>query len=172
MNEIWRTIERFPGYEVSNLGRIRNAKTGYIRKQRITPMGGYYSVVLKGNSYYVHRFVAEAFIENPNNLPCVNHKDESRTNNNADNLEWCTQGYNVQYGTAEKRRRETYTKNLSRNSIVRRVAQCDMNGNIIKIWPSISIASKTLCLDNSTISRVCSGSRNLKHCGGYKWKYV
>lgn len=170
MEEIWRTIERFPGYEVSNLGRIRNAKTGYIRKQRITPMGGYYSVVLKGNSYYVHRFVAEAFVENPNNLPYVNHKDESRTNNNADNLEWCTQGYNVQYGTAEIRRRETYTKNLSRNSLVKRVAQCDMNGNIIKIWPSMRSIERELGFLHDGISLCCNGKREVSY--GYKWMFM
>ncbi len=53
----------------------------------------------------VHRLVAKAFIPNPNNYPCVNHKDENKSNNHADNLEWCTYKYNVQYSLKRRKNR-------------------------------------------------------------------
>ena len=71
---------------------------------------GYKTVVLTkdgvSKSAYVHRLVAEAFVDNPNGFPMVNHKDEDKTNNFYDNLEWCTNGYNVNYGKGKERRRK------------------------------------------------------------------
>lgn len=58
----------------------------------------------------VHRLVAEAFIPNPYNLPEINHKDENKQNNSADNLEWCTSSYNKKYGTGSKRRSDGMKK--------------------------------------------------------------
>lgn len=55
-----------------------------------------------GRCYYVHRLVAMTFLPNPDNLPCVNHKDEHKDNNHVDNLEWCTQGYNLKYSNVGK----------------------------------------------------------------------
>lgn len=69
---------------------------------------GYKTVSLtkdgKTKTCYVHRIVAEAFVDNPDNLSFINHKDEDKTNNFVDNLEWCTNEYNINYGTATKRR--------------------------------------------------------------------
>jgi hypothetical protein len=68
---------------------------------------GYKTVALtkdgKTKTCYVHRLVAEAFVDNPCSLPFINHKDEDKTNNFADNLEWCTNEYNINYGTARRR---------------------------------------------------------------------
>ena len=61
-------------------------------------------------TYTVHRLVAQAFIPNPNNLPCINHKDEDKTNNAVWNLEWCSYSYNINYGTARDRRAKTRGK--------------------------------------------------------------
>lgn len=96
MEEIWRVIPGHENYEVSNLGNVR--KDGITRKLRI-PKTGYIKTWVDHKLKYVHRLVALAFIPNPNNLPQVNHKDECRTNNCVDNLEWCTSGYNINYGT-------------------------------------------------------------------------
>ncbi len=120
MNEIWKPIAGYEGcYEVSNLGRVRSleryvpSKCGSCRivrasdvKQRLSNKG-YFRVYLCVSQVrkwkYVHRLVAEAFIPNPNNYPCVNHKDENPKNNCVDNLEWCTYSYNRNYGTLPER---------------------------------------------------------------------
>ena len=112
--EIWVDIIDFPGYQVSNTGKVRNMKDFRLLGQQLNKHG-YYTVVLKRDleSYtcLVHRLVAIAFIPNPDNLPIVNHKDENTINPNVENLEWCTAEYNVNYGTARERAKETRLKN-------------------------------------------------------------
>lgn len=97
--EMWKQIPT-TNYSVSNEGNVRNDKTGKILKQQIR--NGYLAVRLYINGtnslYNVHKLVAEAFVPNPNNYPYVNHKSEVKTENSADNLEWCTQKYNCNYG--------------------------------------------------------------------------
>lgn len=121
--EIWKPVKGYEGlYEVSNLARVRSldrtviAPNNYVicekhHKGKILKqwkINGYYSVNLcvndKRHPTSVHRIVAEAFLPNPQNYPVVNHKDEDKTNNMPDNLEWCTQKYNVRYGTGMRRR--------------------------------------------------------------------
>jgi len=83
---------------------------------------GYKSVTLtkdgKCKAFYVHRLVAEAFIPNPDNLPMVNHKDEDKTNNFAENLEWCTNEYNVNYGTGKSRRAKKIRGRVSPHAVL------------------------------------------------------
>lgn len=92
MEEIWKGIKDYPKYEVSNLGRIRNIKTGRILKPNFS--GRYYSVELFNETgskrKAIHRLVAEAFIERKNGQDVVNHIDGNSFNNSASNLEWCT----------------------------------------------------------------------------------
>jgi hypothetical protein len=110
--EIWKDIDGFEGlYQVSTLGRVKSLpkytySRGYpqLRKEKILKPGYtgknrcYATVRLNdGRGYKVHRLVAQAFIPNPNNLPQVNHKDENPFNNAVDNLEWCTNQYNIKY---------------------------------------------------------------------------
>ena len=124
MIEEWRPVVGYEGlYEVSNIGRVRSidryVKTCYgsyrLHKGKVLSPGirpdGYLVVSLQYRMFRVHRIVAEAFLPNPDNLPQVNHKDEDKSNNRVDNLEWCTAKYNNNYGTARIRAKETAIKN-------------------------------------------------------------
>lgn len=104
--EVWKTMKEHKNYEISNYGKIRNKKTGRIRKTTINNKG--YEQILvyinkKPKSYYVHRVVANNFIDNPNNFKEINHMDENKLNNKIDNLEWCDSKYNLLYGTRVQR---------------------------------------------------------------------
>lgn len=107
--EQWRVIPGYERYEASNLGRIRNIKTGKMLAQHAHPKQGYLSVSLwatgatKGTTKWAHRWVALTFLTNPNGLPQVNHKDRVRTNNAVENLEWTTRAENYSHGIADER---------------------------------------------------------------------
>ena len=109
--EIWKDIEGYEGeYQISNYGNVKSLNYLRTGKERILKpgknRGGYYYVQLyknKAKNHYIHRLVAQAFIKNPRNLPQVNHKDENKSNNRVDNLEWCMPIYNANYGTRNKR---------------------------------------------------------------------
>ena len=172
MREIWKDIKGFEGlYQISNYGRVKSlqmyAGGKYIRRNKILMPcnngNGYYIVYLmkdrKRNVKYIHRLVAQAFIENPNNYSCINHKDENKTNNNVNNLEWCTYKYNNNYGN--------HNLKISKTRLKKSVVQYDMNMNIIKIWDGINIAMKeTKCRH---IVECCKGK--IKSSGGYIWRY-
>ena len=97
---MWKTIEDFPDYQVSERGEIRNAKTLRVLKQKVLP-SGYLFVQLyrdkKPHTVYVHRMVAKAFILNPYNKPEVNHLDGDKGNPAVSNLEWVTKSENMMH---------------------------------------------------------------------------
>lgn len=115
---LFRVVKANSIYEVSIHGAVRNRKTKRILKPFIIGKG-YAAVTLSkdGNKkiYYVHQLVGQAFIDSKG-LREINHKDEEKTNNEYNNLEFCTHRYNINYGTAPQRRKEAYEK--------RRSAQC------------------------------------------------
>lgn len=119
--EIWKDVKGFEDlYKVSNFGRIiakritivrSNGVTQFRKEQLVLPClinSGYYRISFHKNkkttSYLLHRIVSLHFLNNPNNYGFVNHKDENKLNNKSDNLEWCTQSYNNNYGTSQERR--------------------------------------------------------------------
>ena len=164
MEEIWKDIEGYEGlYQVSNMGRVRSLRRNIILKNKIES-NRYERVVLSTNNipkgYSVHRLVANAFIPNPNNYPIVNHKDENRTNNCVDNLEWCTQKYNVNYGTGISKRVKSQSK---------KVLQFKTDGTFVKEWESTMSVQRNLGICQSHIVQVCKGKRRIAH--GYIWKY-
>lgn len=182
MEEIWKTIKETDGkYSVSNLGNVRrnehytivkpqNTKVHYcerLLKPYIDSTG--YSVVLLQTTNgpirkKIHRLVADAFIDNPYNLPIVNHIDENKQNNTINNLEWCTAQYNANYGTRNNRIRK-------QSSI--RVAQYTMDGKLVKVWDSMSQAAASFGAKTTTyIRRVCTNQFGRHSYKGYIWKYV
>lgn len=102
--EIWRPISGYKNYQVSNYGRVKNAKNQILKARRNGK--GYLHLSLSKNgkikTFTVHRLVAKTFIPNPHNYPEINHIDENKENNFVENLEWCTTKYNVRYSQATK----------------------------------------------------------------------
>lgn len=151
-----------------------------------TNSNGYLSVELfkngKNTRMLVHRIVAEAFLENPNQYPCVNHKDESKSNNDVNNLEWCSYRYNQNYGTCQERRcqslsrywqspkfREDIKRNAERSKglFSKPIIQKSKTGETIAEFISINEAMRQTKIRH--IHEVCSGKR--KSAGGYTWEY-
>lgn len=162
--EVWKDIDGFEGlYQVSNYGRVKNIKTEKVLTN-VLHHSGYVMVGLPKNKrvkcFNVHRLVAKAFLPNPQNLPCVNHKDENKQNNFVENLEWCTQQYNNTYGTRIEK---------ARIGISKKVLQYDLDGHFIHTWESLTEASRVLNISKSAISQCCTGQH--RYAGGYVWKY-
>lgn len=185
MEELWKDVAGYEGlYQVSNLGRVKslgriasNGKGAYVVKSRILltylDFGKYQCVKLsrngKAKQHKVHRLVAEAFISNPNKLPCVNHKDENRQNNNVNNLEWCTHQYNNTYGTTRQRRVKTIRKMLKGKWITQKsVSQYSLSGEFIASYDSCEQAAKATNTRANNISACCHGK--VKTANGFIWK--
>lgn len=122
--ERWEFIEGYDHkYLVSDRGRVLSLATENPRilNEIIDKRGGYYYVRLsKGkaiNNEYVHRLVAKAFIPNPNNYPIINHKNEIRVDNRVENLEWCTNQYNIAYSSHKLRKPSKKSTNTGEHHI-------------------------------------------------------
>ena len=190
MTEIWRTAvydgEIYEGlYKVSNLGKILSLNyrnTG--KAELMTPVerkDGYSQVGLRKNGKtkkcLVHRLVTEAFLENPDNLPEVNHKDEDKTNNfvflNEDgtvdeeksNLEWKSHKDNINHGT----RNERVSKALTNGKKSKKVLQLSLSGDLIREWESTNECGRN-GFNKGAVCSCCNGK--LPHYKGFLWIYA
>ena len=196
MEEIWKDIKGYEGlYKVSNLGRVKSVHFNHSKKvtekilKPIKDRDGYVDAFLYKNGkvkhFKMHRLVAEAFIPNPNNLPQINHIDENVNNNRVDNLEWCTVGYNINYGKRNekvsnalkgRKRSEEYKKNLSKSISKSRGKKiiCITTG---EIFNTIKLAEIKYNIDHSSIIRYFKGKN--KSAGKHPvtrepmvWRYI
>ena len=208
MSEIFKDVTGYEGlYEVSNEGNVKSLGNDKYRKEKILKptanSSGYLQVCLykDGNRkhHHVHRLVANAFIDNPDNLPQVNHKDERPTNNfvfvNEDgtvdydksNLEWCTCGYNINYGTHNQRVAEAKRGKpcpWATEALTNRPDQSipiDMltkDDELIRTFPSAHEAERYLRANgfpkaaNTNIIQCCKGKPNFNTAYGFKWRYA
>lgn len=179
--EIWKDVKDFEGYyQVSNLGRVKSLKREIIQKhysgvlshhttkERIkkpqSQRNGYQIVDLNKNGTFtrklLHRLVAETFIDNPNNYNYINHKDNDKKNNCVDNLEWCTQSYNIQYA---------YDNGTKKPPHMKKIRQLK-NGKVIATYNSLTEAERQTNICWNNISKCCRKIRN--QAGGYQWEYI
>lgn len=194
MTETWKDVKGYEGaYQVSNLGNVRSLdRSTEVRKGNNT-----YTLVLKGkvlqplvrNHGYlgvqlfdrlqatnargmrtvsIHRLVAEAFVPNPDGLPEVNHKDEDKTNNRADNLEWMNHIENTRYGTAVQRRTDKEINGKKSKPI----CQYTLDGKLVAEYPSLNEVGRSTGLGIGNISRCANGSPQYRHAYGYLWVWA
>lgn len=174
--EIWKDIEGYEGiYQVSSFGRVRSLDRivvmrngrkrptrGKMLKERPT-YNGYVRVQLRAdNDYYIHRLVASAFIPNPDNLPQVNHKDENKRNNRADNLEWCDNIYNINYGTAKDR--------ISEANSTRPIKQLTLDEDLVAEYKGVIDAVRKTGYKEAPIRECCNHKRHTSY--GFIWEYI
>lgn len=164
MTEQWKPIGGYGGkYEVSDLGRVRQGEKSV---NQYKDGKGYLRVSLYKDgaerNFKVHRLVALAFIPNPDNLPMVNHKDEVKTNNSVENLEWCTSLYNTNYGTGKYRAAKTRWV---------AIIGTDKEGNEHR-FSSIQEAAAYVGGKMQCISACCRKVQGKHNAYGYKWRYA
>ena len=185
----WRDIDGFPNYMVSNTGEIKSLNYNKTGKEKVLIphklSNGYLSINLYDNdkkSCYllIHRLVAQAFLPNPNGYRIINHKDENRSNNSVNNLEWCSYKYNLNYGNRNSKLSNSLTNNPFFSIPV---LQYSKTRELLKEFPSIAEAARTVNNGNikaavTNILKCCRGVADTqfgivrrKTAYGYIWKF-
>ena len=174
MSKAWKEIKGYEGYYlISSSGDV--ISLNYARTKRAKMLTwkinnkGYAWVELRKNGIkeqkLIHRLVAEAFIEKPEGLNLINHKDENPLNNDVDNLEWCDTSYNVRYSQERHPERKKNCKNYSLA-----VIQFDKDGNKIRKWKNTRTIFLETGMSDWSITETCRGNRHTAY--GYLWRYA
>lgn len=190
MKEIWKDIKGYEGlYQISNLGnvkKIKNKKYNINKKEveekeinKYISIGkhklGYKNVKLTDKNgirknLFLHRIIAEAFIENPNNFNIINHKDGDKSNNDINNLEWTSQKDNVNHawknGLCENVRKVCAINGRKKS---KKIIQKNKNGEVIKVWNSTMDIERELGILHNNITSCCKHYN--RTAGGFIWEY-
>lgn len=200
--EEWRDVVGYEGlYQVSSFGRVRNPRRNNklltIRLNRLGyPTVGLWNGTRPQKTRTVHRLVMNAFVPNTDNLPMVNHRNEDKTANYPDNMEWCDCKYNINYGTAIARRasknigrhhseeskvkmsishkgakRSQESLEKYRDTVCIPVCQFALDGTFIRDWKDAREAAEALNIDRSCIGKCCRNEGDNKSLGGFLWLY-
>ncbi len=158
MNEIWKDIKTNKTSQISNLGNVRSNK-----KIRYFMLSGYRRVQIYNKQYYIHRLVAQAFIPNPENKPCVNHINGNKLDNRVENLEWCTYSENNSHAYKTGLRKPNIKTNKHKS-----ICMLDDDKDIICIFTKMNNVDKVF---NKRVSaNICRAIKRCQKCEGYYWE--
>jgi len=174
-------IKPIKGYEnsygIDSEGVVYSCFDNNLKIRKLsTDKGGYLVVTLysknKSKQFKVHRLVASAFIDNPENKKCVNHKDGNKKNNNISNLEWCTHGENKSHSFRVLNEKHWHKGKTGKSCKYSKVLQQIeiSTGKVLATYHGTHDAHRITGISQGNISAVCRGSRH--HAGGYFWRYV
>lgn len=172
--EITSRFGKFPSYRVTKTGKVYSYRQGGTLKPLsvILDSSGYPIVKLyndsgKPRTIAVHRLIADTFIPNPQNFPCINHKDEDKANNSVDNLEWCTKAYNNCYNDKAVKIGFKLRESNSRKRAVNQI----LNGEVINTFSSIREAARFFG-NPKRDSNIYTGIKTHQMRYGYYWEYA
>ena len=190
--EIWKEIEGFDNYQISNLCRVKNVKFNRFVKP-LLDKHGYVCVNLykdgKMKHLLLHRLLAIAFIPNPENKPCIDHINTDRTDNHIENLRWVTNKENhnnplslINHANAsrgrvvseeQKKRQSEKMKGRYKGNKwgSKKIIQLTLDGNFVREWDSIKDAADSFGVTSSAIWNCLNGKSQVKSIKGFVWKY-